>query len=406
MVRKSFSFISLFLFSFLTVSCTNKVNPSFNAIEEVTITSEKENNIFSKKYKLNNDIIFDAQLDDDTFLVRQADSTDKIIDGIDNVIYKYSLSSQTYEKYLETFNKDYMFKKIYCFDSTWIVWIESNYKVDEVMVTPGGRYIIGCKNIKTGEAFKVKESNKSSSLSPTVNIDPTDIQYNNHHLAFKSMDIVDNKYIETIESFDLINKSLKSHYNTNDFFETRLSNPVILNNNISYTEIPYGNFSKLSKLFYHNIDEDTQILIEENHEPYLFQPYLSENYIYIVEYKSTSTPGLSKFSISRLCLTTNIKELILSDDSISKDKEATHISSEGGVQFEIKYANDTELLISTSIGEDVYYNVEKKSYGKIIDKSMYENTVSAYISKIFKNYIITTLVDTGGTPHNYLFKLK
>lgn len=239
-----------------------------------------------EKYIIPKDGVIYCELEDDKFLFNTIDDSEKIKDGKDNVLFLYDLKSQKAEKYLETINKDYMFKQVYNVNNKWLVWIESAVKVDYILQTTGGKYIIGAKDLETGEVFKIKEMNGSVGLDPIVNIDPTDILFDKETIAYKSMIVSGTTYSEAVETFNLKTREPRIEHAINDFFKRRISNVSLKNGKIAYCEYPYDpQLDSKSEVYYYDLGSKKKVILKEDDKNMdMTDAFLTDRGIYLNKY--------------------------------------------------------------------------------------------------------------------------
>ncbi|CUP51434.1 hypothetical protein [Clostridium baratii] len=297
-----------------------------------------------EKYIIPKDGVIYCELEDDKFLFNTIDDSEKIKDGKDNVLFLYDLKSQKAEKYLETINKDYMFKQVYNVNNKWLVWIESAVKVDYILQTTGGKYIIGAKDLETGEVFKIKEMNGSVGLDPIVNIDPTDILFDKETIAYKSMIVSGTTYSEAVETFNLKTREPRIEHAINDFFKRRISNVSLKNGKIAYCEYPYDpQLDSKSEVYYYDLGSKKKVILKEDDKNMdMTDAFLTDRGIY-----------LNKYLLGKEITETSIDFIDLEnkkEKNIFKESEFGDIGTFPIVKYEI----GDKLFLESTLGIKIY----------------------------------------------------
>ncbi|MBS6007106.1 MAG: hypothetical protein KIB43_09110 [Clostridium baratii] len=297
-----------------------------------------------EKYIIPKDGVIYCELEDDKFLFNTIDDSEKIKDGKDNVLFLYDLKSQKAEKYLETINKDYMFKQVYNVNNKWLVWIESAVKVDYILQTTGGKYIIGAKDLETGEVFKIKEMNGSVGLDPIVNIDPTDILFDKETIAYKSMIVSGTTYSEAVETFNLKTREPRIEHAIDDFFKRRISNVSLKNGKIAYCEYPYDpQLDSKSEVYYYDLGSKKKVILKEDDKNMdMTDAFLTDRGIY-----------LNKYLLGKEITETSIDFIDLEnkkEKNIFKESEFGDIGTFPIVKYEI----GDKLFLESTLGIKIY----------------------------------------------------
>ncbi|MDU1054141.1 hypothetical protein [Clostridium baratii] len=297
-----------------------------------------------EKYIIPKDGVIYCELEDDKFLFNTMDDSEKIKDGKDNVLFLYDLKSQKAEKYLETINKDYMFKQVYNVNNKWLVWIESAVKVDYILQTTGGKYIIGAKDLETGEVFKIKEMNGSVGLDPIVNIDPTDILFDKETIAYKSMIVSGTTYSEAVETFNLKTREPRIEHAIDDFFKRRISNVSLKNGKIAYCEYPYDpQLDSKSEVYYYDLGSKKKVILKEDDKNMdMTDAFLTDRGIY-----------LNKYLLGKEITETSIDFIDLEnkkEKNIFKESEFGDIGTFPIVKYEI----GDKLFLESTLGIKIY----------------------------------------------------
>ncbi|MGL5152772.1 MAG: hypothetical protein ACRC7N_19625 [Clostridium sp.] len=394
MLKKIISAIAI-ITTITAITWCSSPKESNIGITEIAIESSSEKEMYSKKYLIEKGTYICGSIDEDTLIVRELNDEDKVVNGIDNVLYKLSVSTNKKEKILETIKKENMFYSTYVFEDEYLVWFEGNNKVSGTRDASNGSYIIGCKNLKSGEIFKIKEWGGDSRVSDKGTAFPQEISYSNNVIAYKYRDIINEELVETIETFNLSNKECKLQYRVKESNNITLSEPQILKGKICFSEALWGGES--SKLYYYGIDEEPKPLIEKTKEPYYLIPYLTEDYIYISEFETSKANETLNYSISRIGINDKKEEFILSDQTIVEGLEDTKIDELGGNQLAVKEVQGDRILVSTNIFEQFYYNMKTKRYERINKEDS-----SMYINKIIKDYLIISHLKEEGDYKEYL----
>lgn len=336
MVKKVTTLIvCVFLLLFGIYGCTDK--KEFN-LDDFKLEKKDE------KYIIPKDGVIYCELEDDKFLFNTIDDSEKIKDGKDNVLFLYDLKSQKAEKYLETINKDYMFKQVYNVNNKWLVWIESAVKVDYILQTTGGKYIIGAKDLETGEVFKIKEMNGSVGLDPIVNIDPTDILFDKETIAYKSMIVSGTTYSEAVETFNLKTREPRIEHAINDFFKRRISNVSLKNGKIAYCEYPYDpQLDSKSEVYYYDLGSKKKVILKEDDKNMdMTDAFLTDRGIY-----------LNKYLLGKEITETSIDFIDLEnkkEKNIFKESEFGDIGTFPIVKYEI----GDKLFLESTLGIKIY----------------------------------------------------
>lgn len=278
MVKKVTTLIACaFLLLYGIYGCTDK--KEFN-LDDFKLEKKDE------KYIIPKDGVIYCELEDDKFLFNTIDDNEKIKSGKDNVLFLYDLKSQKVEKYLETINKDYMFKQVYNVSNKWIVWIESAVKVDHILQTTGGKYIIGAKDLETGEVFKIKEMKGSIAIDPIVNVDPTEIFFDKETIAYKTMSVSGDTYSESVETFNLKTREPRIEHTISDFFKRRISNVSLKNGKIAYCEYSYDpKLDPKSEVYYYDLGSKKKVILKEDDKNMdMTDAFLTDKGVYLNKY--------------------------------------------------------------------------------------------------------------------------
>lgn len=331
--------ITLIVCTFLLLSgiygCTDKKEFNLNDFK-----LEKKD----EKYIIPKDGIIYCELEDDKFLFNTIDDNEKIKNGKDNVLFLYDLKSQKAEKYLETINKDYMFKGVYNVSNKWIVWIESAVKVDHILQTTGGKYIIGAKDLETGEIFKIKEMKGSVAVDPIVNVDPTEIFFDKETIAYKTMSVSGDTYSESVETFNLKTREPRIEHTISNFFKRRISNISLKNGKIAYCEYSYDpQLDSKSKVYYYDLGSKKKVILnEDNKNMDMTDVFITDKGIY-----------LNKYLLEKEFTETSIEFIDLGN---KKEKNIFKESDFGDIgTFPIvKYEIGDKLFLESTLGIKIY----------------------------------------------------
>lgn len=297
-----------------------------------------------EKYIIPKDGIIYCELEDDKFLFNTIDDNEKIKNGKDNVLFLYDLKSQKAEKYLETINKDYMFKGVYNVSNKWIVWIESAVKVDHILQTTGGKYIIGAKDLETGEIFKIKEMKGSVAVDPIVNVDPTEIFFDKETIAYKTMSVSGDTYSESVETFNLKTREPRIEHTISNFFKRRISNISLKNGKIAYCEYSYDpQLDSKSKVYYYDLGSKKKVILNEDAKDMdMTDVFITDKGIY-----------LNKYLLEKEFTETSIEFIDLGN---KKEKNIFKESDFGDIgTFPIvKYEIGDKLFLESTLGIKIY----------------------------------------------------
>ena len=297
-----------------------------------------------EKYIIPKDVIIYCELEDNKFLFNTIDDNEKIKNGKDNVLFLYDLKSQKAEKYLETINKDYMFKGVYNVSNKWIVWIESAVKVDHILQTTGGKYIIGAKDLETGEIFKIKEMKGSVAVDPIVNVDPTEIFFDKETIAYKTMSVSGDTYSESVETFNLKTREPRIEHTISNFFKRRISNVSLKNGKIAYCEYSYDpQLDSKSKVYYYDLGSKKKVILnEDNQNMDMTDVFITDKGIY-----------LNKYLLEKEFTETSIEFIDLGN---KKEKNIFKESDFGDIgTFPIvKYEIGDKLFLESTLGIKIY----------------------------------------------------
>lgn len=327
-----------------------------------------------EKYIIPKDGIIYCELEDNKFLFNTINDSEKIKDGKDNVLFLYDLNLQKAEKYLETINKDYMFKGVYNVSNKWIVWIESAVKVDHILQTTGGKYIIGAKDLETGEVFKIKEMKGSVAIDPIVKVDPTEIFFDKETIAYKTMSVSGDTYSESVETFNLKTREPRIEHTISDFFKRRISNVSLKNGKIAYCEYSYD--SKLdtkSEVYYYDLGSKKKVILKENDKNMdMTDAFLTDKGIY-----------LNKYLLGKEFTETSIDFIDLEnkkEKNIFKESDFNEL----GTFPIIKYEKDNKLFLQSSFGIKIY-DIKKGEIIPVDNKVEYLNILGDYVIVEYNN---------------------
>lgn len=297
-----------------------------------------------EKYIIPKDVIIYCELEDNKFLFNTIDDNEKIKNGKDNVLFLYDLNSQKAEEYLETINKDYMFRQVYNVSNKWLVWIESAIKRDVISsVTTSDKYIIGAKDLETGEVFKIKEMKGSQSKDTIVDI-PSEILFDKETIAYKSMSEFGSTYSESVETFNLRTREPRIEHTISDFFKRRISDVSLKNGKIAYCEYPYDSkLDQKSEVYYYDLGSKKKVILNEDAKDMdMTDVFITDKGIY-----------LNKYLLGREVAETSIEFIDLGN---KKEKNIFKESDFGDIgTFPIvKYEIGDKLFLESTLGIKIY----------------------------------------------------
>lgn len=260
-----------------------------------------------------------------------------------------------------------MFKGVYNVSNKWIVWIESAVKVDHILQTTGGKYIIGAKDLETGEIFKIKEMKGSVAVDPIVNVDPTEIFFDKETIAYKTMSVSGDTYSESVETFNLKTREPRIEHTISNFFKRRISNVSLKNGKIAYCEYSYDpQLDSKSKVYYYDLGSKKKVILKEDDKNMdMSDAFLTDKGIY-----------LNKYLLGKEFTETSIDFIDLEN---KKEKNIFKESDFGDIgTFPIvKYEIGDKLFLESSFGIKIY-DTKKGEIIPVDNKVEYLNILGDY----------------------------